>query len=177
MLPVTSESPLHIHPLKGRILRAPQLDEFLCLVKGTVEITFCDLHSILSVTGDVERPWIYFHHKSLEDFLCSPERAGHLYQSQKDTYPDILTVCVQNMELWDRKLADSNADFHVVPDILLYSTGVWQLLFILKKFFPPSVLDFDTRIARRFLAFAGTVLLHIPVPDDFLDSFHSAMVG
>jgi hypothetical protein len=163
--------------LKWKILCAPQLDEFLCLVKGTVEITFCDLHSVLSVTEDVERPWIYFHRKSLEDFLCSPQRAGNLYQSQTDTYSDILTVCVQNTELWDWKLVDSNADFHVVRDILLYSAGAWQLLFILKKCFPPSVLDFDTRIARRFLTFAGTVLLHIPVPDDFIGSFHSAIVG
>jgi hypothetical protein len=74
-------------------------------------------------------------------------------------------------------LVDPDADFHVVHEILLFSAGVWQHLFIAKKCFSPSVLDFDIRITRRFLAFACIPLYHMPIPDNFIGSFHSAMVG
>ncbi|KAJ2911743.1 hypothetical protein MD484_g8672, partial [Candolleomyces efflorescens] len=89
-------------------LAATSLDEFLSLENGTTEITLCDLHSVLSV-ANVERPWIYFHHKSLEDYLCSPERGGKLYQSQADTHSDLLTVCIRNLERWNRKLVSQTA--------------------------------------------------------------------
>jgi hypothetical protein len=88
-------------------LSARQLEKFLSLDEGTIEMTFCDLHSTLSVG---EGPWIRFHHKSLDDYLCSPERSGSLYQSQADTQSDILTVCTHNLEHWNRKLVNPNAE-------------------------------------------------------------------
>jgi hypothetical protein len=159
------------------ILSAPNLDEFLSLGKGTTEITFCDLHSILSVTEDAERPYIYFHHKSLEDYLCSPERAGNLYQSQADTHSDILTVCTHNMELWNGKLVSPNADFQSVDTILEYSCLALRDLLFKKKCFPPSVLDFDARIVWRCFAFAGQYPPNRYEFNNLVDSFHNAMVG
>jgi hypothetical protein len=163
--------------LTHRILLTSRLDEFLSLQKGTTEMTLCDLHSVLSLTEDVECSWIYFHHKSLEDYLCSPERAGNLYQSQANTHYDILTVCTHNLERWDRKLVSPNADVQDVDITLFYPCLVWRHLLIKKKCFPPSVLDFDARIVYRCLAFAGWFP---PEQDEFnlfVTSFHNAMVG
>jgi hypothetical protein len=166
--------------LKHRILEAPNLDEFLSLGKGTTEITLCDLHSVLSVTEDAKRPYIYFHHKSLEDYLCSPERAGNLYQPQVDTHFDILTVCTHNMELWNRKLGSPNADFQStsvgVGTALMYSCVALGDLLFKEKCFPPSVLDFDARIVLRCFAFAGLPLPVVPL-NNFINVFHNAMVG
>jgi hypothetical protein len=163
--------------LTSSILSAHRLDKFLFLVEGMTEITFCDLHSVLSVAEDTKRPYIYFHHKSLEDYLCSPERAGDLYQSQVDTRFDILTVCTHNMELWNRKLVSPSANFQSVDITLEYSCVVWQHLLIMRQFFPPSILDFDARIVWRCFVFAG---VHPPSQvafNNFVDGFHNAMVG
>jgi hypothetical protein len=164
-------------PLVEQILSSTSLDKFLSLVEGTIEMTLCDLHSVLSVTEDTKRPCIYFHHKSLEDYLCSSERAGDLYQSQVDTHSDILAVCMHNMELWNQKLVSPNANFQSVDVTVVYSCMAWERLFIKKKCFPPSVLDFDARIVWRCFAFAG-----LPPPSQvsfntFVDAFHNAMVG
>jgi hypothetical protein len=172
-----SEIRSYTQPLSQRILSAPRLDEFLSLASGTTEMTFCDLHSVLSVTEDSNRPWIYFHHKSLEDYLCSPERAGDLYQSQADTHFDILTVCFHNLKLCNRKLASPNADFQDVDPILNYSCGALWLFLFEKKCFPPSVLDFDARIVWRCFAFAKWYPPDQDEFNDFVDSFHNAMVG
>jgi hypothetical protein len=163
--------------LTHEILSAPLLDEFLSLEKGTTEMAFCDLHSVLSVTEDANRPWIYFHHKSLEDYLCSPERAGDLYQSQSDTHFDILTVCFHNLELWNQKLVSPNANFQDVDTIPDYSCGALRQLLFEKSCFPPSVLDFDARIVWRCYAFAGWLPPEQDDFKDFVNSFHNAMVG
>jgi hypothetical protein len=150
---------------------------------GTTEMTLCDLHSILSVTN-TERSdsWIYFHHKSLEDYLCSSHRAGHLYQSQADTHCDILTACIQNMDLWNRKLSNpAGANFpreHCQDDFsLLHSCRLWKHLLIEKKCFPPSVLDFDARIVWRCLAFALQSPPRKDMFNDFFYDFHNSIVG
>jgi hypothetical protein len=113
----------------------------------------------------------------LEDYLCSPERAGDLYQSQEDMHFDILTVFIHNLKLWNQKLVSLDADFQTVNPILKYScVALWQLFFE-NKCFPPSVLDFDARIVWRCFAFARW---HPPEQDvfkDFVNSFHDAMVG
>jgi hypothetical protein len=163
--------------LSQQILSAPRFDEFLSLASGTTEMTFCDLHSVLSVTEDSNRPWIYFHHKSLEDYLCSPERAGDLYQSQEDTHFDILTVCFRNLKLWNQKLASPNADFQDVDTVLDYSCSGLRHFLFKKKCFPPSVLDFDARIVWRCFAFAGRLPRRQDTFNDFISSFHNAMVG
>jgi hypothetical protein len=168
--------PGYFKELTQQILSAPCLDEFLSLGKGMTEITLCDLHSVLSVAEDVNRPWIYFHHKSLEDYLCSPERAGDLYQSQEDTHFDILTVSIHNLKLWNWKLVSPNADFQTVDPILDYS-GVVLKQFFVKKCFPPSVLDFDARIVWRCFAFVGRRPPEQGGFNDFVNSFHNAMVG
>jgi hypothetical protein len=171
--------PTRAEKLTNKILSAPCLDEFLSLAKGTTEMTLCDLHSVLSVAEDADHPWIYFHHKSLEDYLCSAERAGtgDLYQSQEDTHFDILTVGIHNLELWNRKLVSPNADFRTVDPILEYSCmALWHFLFK-KECIPPSVLDFDARIVWRCFAFAGWYPPEQEEFNDFVNSFHNAMVG
>jgi hypothetical protein len=170
-------APERAEELTNEILSAPRLDELLALANGTTEIALCNLHSVLSVTEDAERPWIYFHHKSLEDYLCSPERAGDLYQSQEDTHFDILTVCMHNLEVWNPKLASPNADFRTLDPVLDYLCGALRHLLFMEKCFPPSVLDFDARIVWRCFAFANRLP---PGEDDFkgfVNSFHNAMVG
>jgi hypothetical protein len=159
------------------ILSAPNLDEFLSLGEGTTEITLCDLHSVLSVTEDTKRPYIYFHHKCLEDYLCSPERAGDLYQSQANTHSDILTVCFHNMELWNRKLVSPNADFQSVNTTLIYSCAALRHFFFEKKCFPPLVRDFDARIVWRCFAFTRRYPSKRYEFNNFVNSFHDAMVG
>ncbi|KAJ2912895.1 hypothetical protein MD484_g7519, partial [Candolleomyces efflorescens] len=80
--------------LGSYVLMPSPLSDFLSLTKGTIEITFCDLHSVLSVP-DSNQHHIHFHHKSLEDYLSSPERSNKLYQSREDTRADLMTVfCV-----------------------------------------------------------------------------------
>jgi hypothetical protein len=162
------------------ILSTSGLDEFLSLEKGTTEITLCDLHSILSVAGDSNRPQIYFHHKSLEDYLCSPERSGNLYQSQPDTRSDILTVCIQNMQCWNRKLVSRNADFEEVDSTLGYLCLIWDYFVFFCRFFPPSILDFDARIAWRCFAFASVGAYGLRGTSKYkslADDFHKSMVG
>lgn len=154
-----------------RILLAPSLDDFLSLGRGTTEMTLCDLHSVLSVTEDAVRPWIYL------DYLCSPERAGDLYQSQADTHFDILTVCMHKLELWNRKLVSPDADFRTLDPVLDYSCPALRHLLFDKKCFPPSVLDFDARIVWRCFAFAGWFPPRLSEFNDFVNSFHNAMVG
>jgi hypothetical protein len=159
------------------ILSAPRLDDFLSLEKGTTEMTLCDLHSVLSITEDVHRPWIYFHHKSLEDYLCSPQRAGDLYQSQAHTHSDILTTSMLNLELWNGRWTLPDADFQD-PDItVVYSCRFWKHFLIGEKCVPPSVLDFDARIAWRCCAVTRVQPPTKSVFDDFVDSFHNAMVS
>jgi hypothetical protein len=162
-----------------KILSAPCLDELLSLENGTTEITLCDLHSVLSVTN-VEQPWIYFHHKSLEDYLCSPERAGNLYQSQADTHSDIFTVCTHNLELWNQRLVSPIAHQHVDESgTLLYLCIVWWNILFTKKCFPPSLLDVDTRIVWRCIAFSSSVWYPSEQAklNSFATSFHNDMVG
>jgi hypothetical protein len=159
------------------ILLAPHLDEFLSLSKGTVEITLCDLHSVLSINGDGERPWIYFHHKSLEDYLCSPARAGNLYQSQEHTYFDIVTVCIHHLKLWNQKLVNPSADYQAVSRTLEHSCAAWKHLVFENRCFPPLILDFDARIAWRCFAFVGWDPPERDEFNDFVDSFHNTMVG
>jgi hypothetical protein len=163
--------------LTHKILSAPLLDDFLSLEKGTTEMTLCDLHSVLSVAEDADRPWIYFHHKSLEDYLCLPERAGDLYQSQADTLSDILTVCAHHLKLLDRKLVSPNANFQDGDSIHDYSCVALKHLVFIKKCFHPSVLDFDARIVWRCFAFRGWTPPKQDDFNDFVNSFHNAMVG
>jgi hypothetical protein len=170
-------NPEYIKVLTQQILSAPCLDEFLSLGKGTTEMTLCDLHSVLSVTEDAGRPWIYFHHKSLEDYLCSRDRAGDLYQSEADTYSDVLTVCTHILKLWNRKLISPNADFQDVDPILDYSCVALRHLLFKKKCFPPSVLDFDARIVWRCFAFAAWRPPEQGEFNGFVNSFHNAIVG
>ncbi|KAJ2919449.1 hypothetical protein MD484_g968, partial [Candolleomyces efflorescens] len=96
------------------LLSTSTLDEFLCLEKGTTEITLCDLHSVLSVE-DPDRPYIHFHHKSLEDYLCSPDRSGMLHQTREDTLADLITVCTHQLQHWNSKLSHSSANVVFLP--------------------------------------------------------------
>ncbi|KAJ2915829.1 hypothetical protein MD484_g4600, partial [Candolleomyces efflorescens] len=95
----------------SHILLPSTLDDLLQLEKGTTEITLCDLHSVLSA-ADPDRPYVHFHHKSLEDYLCSPERSGNLHQSREDTWADLMTVCTLYLQRWNSKLMDPNAAFN-----------------------------------------------------------------
>ncbi|KAJ2912112.1 hypothetical protein MD484_g8300, partial [Candolleomyces efflorescens] len=159
------------------ILSSSGLDKFLSLEDGTTEMTLCDLHSVLSVTEDIERPWIYFHHKSLEDFLCSPDRSGDLYQLQADTESDILTPCMHHLELWNRKLVGPDANFQIPDENLAFLCVIWKQLLIEKRIFPPAFLDFDFRIVWRCIAFAPWLPPEETLFNNFVDNFHNDMVG
>ncbi|KAJ2911741.1 hypothetical protein MD484_g8670, partial [Candolleomyces efflorescens] len=134
-----------------QILLPSHLDEFLSLPKGTTEITLCDLHSVVSLTEDSERSWIYFHHKSLEDYLCSPERSGELHQSQATTHSDILTVCIHNLELQNGRLLDLSSAFQIVDPVINYSYFdariVWRC-FAFTAQEPPEEFGFRTFVTR-----------------------------
>jgi hypothetical protein len=167
-----------VNRMVERILSAPQLDEFLFLREGTTEMTLCDLHSILSVPEGVEFPGIYFHHQSLEDYLCSSHRAGNLYQSQADTRSDIFNVCCQHIELWDQKMRRPNPGFQSGHFTLQYSCMAWKHLLVEEKIPPPSDLDYLARIIWRCFAFAGlSPCMRNFGLNDFVDHFHNAMVG
>ncbi|KAG2018291.1 hypothetical protein CC2G_007730 [Coprinopsis cinerea AmutBmut pab1-1] len=76
------------------------IDEFLGLDPGTTELTFCDLHSVISIPISYSGRYISFHHKSMEDFLRSQERAGDLYQPDETTHLDIAERCVHHLQEW-----------------------------------------------------------------------------
>ncbi|KAJ2912898.1 hypothetical protein MD484_g7516, partial [Candolleomyces efflorescens] len=128
-----------------KLLSPSSLDDFLSLEKGTTEITLCDLHSVLSLT-DPDKPWIRFHHKSLEDYLCSPERSGKLHQSREDTWADLMTVASHYLQRWNSKLVDPNADFKEIDATLWASCRLWEVLLVRRHCFPPSIWDLDGRI-------------------------------
>ncbi|TFK29003.1 hypothetical protein FA15DRAFT_664649 [Coprinopsis marcescibilis] len=69
------------------------LDGMLGLEKGTTEIAFCDLHSILHVPNQLSSSSVYFYHRSIEDFLLSPLRGRDLYQSTAVTHHDLAVIC------------------------------------------------------------------------------------
>ncbi|KAJ2912733.1 hypothetical protein MD484_g7682, partial [Candolleomyces efflorescens] len=131
------------------------LDKLLSLEMGTTEITLCDLHSVLSITEDSDHPNICFYHKSLEDYLRAPERSGKLYQSQEDTLADLLTVCTHHLQRWNGILLASNANIEELDPILENICSIWQFLLIFDRRFPPSICNFDARIAWRCFAFAS----------------------
>ncbi|KAJ2914743.1 hypothetical protein MD484_g5677, partial [Candolleomyces efflorescens] len=161
--------------LTHEILLASHFDEFLSLRKGTTKMTFCDLHSVLSV-NEAKCRWIYFHHKSLADYLCSPQRAGSLYQPQTHTLSDLLTSAIHNMELWNVRLTGPDPGFWNVEPTLLYSCQIWKHLLIGQKCLPSSVLDSDSRIVWRCFAFARVYPPHKSILSDFIDNFHHEMV-
>ncbi|EAU83523.2 hypothetical protein CC1G_04779 [Coprinopsis cinerea okayama7 len=115
------------------------LDKFLSLPPGTTDMTICDLHSLLkvpkphysqshpprdslfsgtgssSMTPDSEEDWvpltpIQFHHKSMEDYLCSPKRSGILYQSREDTNIQLAECCAFHLMCWEEGDDDTNSN-------------------------------------------------------------------
>ncbi|KAJ2914704.1 hypothetical protein MD484_g5699, partial [Candolleomyces efflorescens] len=139
------------------------LDDFLSYEKGTTEITLCDLHSVLSV-ADSDPPYIHFYHKSLEDYLCSPERSGKLHQPRGDTQADIMTICAHHLQNWNSKLVDPNANLEKVDSNLSSSCYLWQILLVNEHCFPLSIWDFDTRIIS--IAYFGPEDESLPVPPE-----------
>ncbi|TFK24249.1 hypothetical protein FA15DRAFT_669792 [Coprinopsis marcescibilis] len=78
---------------------ASMLDDFYCLSRGTSEAYLCDLHSLVGVPTQGLRT-IRFHHKSLEDYLLSPERSGKYHQSPYTTHQQMLKLCCKHLQRW-----------------------------------------------------------------------------
>ncbi|TEB30953.1 hypothetical protein FA13DRAFT_1792074 [Coprinellus micaceus] len=79
------------------------LDGLFALPAGTACTTLCDLHSLVAVpTGDDSGP-LRFHHKSLEDYLCTSERSGDLHQTAEETQKDITLACLSYLRDWPNK--------------------------------------------------------------------------
>lgn len=91
-----------ISAMSGTVLVPKILDDLLSLPIGTTSTAFCDLHSLISVpsvdAGD-SGP-LRFHHKSLEDYLCSPARSGNLYQSVEETRINLTQACISYLKNW-----------------------------------------------------------------------------
>ncbi|KAJ2929099.1 hypothetical protein H1R20_g7993, partial [Candolleomyces eurysporus] len=162
--------------IQSKPLSAHHLDEFLFLDRGTTKTTLCDLHSLLSIPSpDFSGPksdseHIRFHHKSLEDYLHSPERGGRNYQAQRETLSDILVASLRHM---DESLSGGmrSKDFQ----LLSYSCQVWWSLFIDGQYFSPAVLAYDPRAVFVCTAYTG----YCPrSEDDFkklVNGFHLSM--
>ncbi|EFI27817.1 hypothetical protein CC1G_14740 [Coprinopsis cinerea okayama7 len=82
------------------------LDGLLSFAPGTSSIALCDLHSVLNIptqeqaTGKTKNRFIFFHHKTMLDYLHSPTLTSDLYQSPRDTHLYLAVRCVEHMTWW-----------------------------------------------------------------------------
>ncbi|TFK22820.1 hypothetical protein FA15DRAFT_671150 [Coprinopsis marcescibilis] len=90
---------------QGQIVSTTLLDDFFHLKPGTSATAFCDLHSIISVPPAKSRAAsasVRFHHKSLEDYLLSPQRSGRFYRSRLDTHREMFELCCHQVLKWSK---------------------------------------------------------------------------
>ncbi|KAJ2934069.1 hypothetical protein H1R20_g3021, partial [Candolleomyces eurysporus] len=84
------------------------LDTFFHLEYGTTHILFSQLGSLVHVPTEAEQwnpnGYIRFHHKSMEDYLKTPERSGHLFRSEADTAADFVIASIQHLQRWSHFL-------------------------------------------------------------------------
>jgi hypothetical protein len=115
------------------------LDGLLSFAPGTSSIALCDLHSVLNIptqeqaTGKTKNRFMFFHHKTMLDYLHSPTLASDLYQSPRDTHLYLAIRCVEHMTWWGstrERMTNHNKvfeyaafywDFHVTEALDGYS--------------------------------------------------------
>ncbi|KAF5339845.1 hypothetical protein D9611_009162 [Ephemerocybe angulata] len=159
------------------------LDSLLQIPPGSTNITFCDLHSLIAVPqfvpkyGVLPETRIRFHHKTLEDYLCSPRRSGHLYQPLHASHLDLATSCAQHVQRWSPEESPCSTE------VGYYSCRSWwthlDLFFqgaaspkeALRQI-PTSLLNFDsTRCWKYELAYTPrekvplSIWTHLPSPE------------
>ena len=90
------------HPIKPLLL-----DELFAHPAGTTCAVLCDLHSLISVPAGDDEEDLHFHHKSLEDYLDSPERSGDLHQTHDEAISFITQACLSYLQNWPTKARES----------------------------------------------------------------------
>ncbi|TFK17403.1 hypothetical protein FA15DRAFT_676077 [Coprinopsis marcescibilis] len=80
----------------GKFRTTDTLDRFFRLKPGTSVTALCDLHSIIHVPTS-HSPTTRFHHKSIEDYLLSPERAGKFHQPLVQTHQRMFELCADHL--------------------------------------------------------------------------------
>ncbi|TFK20405.1 hypothetical protein FA15DRAFT_759387 [Coprinopsis marcescibilis] len=117
----------------GKLETTQDLDEFFRLEPGTSATIFCDLHSIIRIpntgskitrhedSGTTADP-IRFYHKSLEDYLLSPTRAGKFHQTLLATHQQMFSLCVHHLLPWS--LFNFDNMFFYRPAVT-YATSSW----------------------------------------------------
>ncbi|TEB30956.1 hypothetical protein FA13DRAFT_505578 [Coprinellus micaceus] len=81
----------------------PFPDDLFAYPAGTTSTALCDLHSLVSVPMGDHDGSLQFHHKSLEDYLHSPDRSGDLYQDYEETLRCITQACLFYLRDWPDK--------------------------------------------------------------------------
>ncbi|TFK22780.1 hypothetical protein FA15DRAFT_706020 [Coprinopsis marcescibilis] len=111
----------------GTITTDAMLDESFVLPRGTTATTFCDLHSIIRISAPhASINNISFHHKSIEDYLLSPQRSGKYHQKVVETNRDIFDRCIDCLSPW----ADKTRLCWNVPSYIFavdYASRRWHL--------------------------------------------------
>ncbi|KAJ3519159.1 hypothetical protein NMY22_g13330 [Coprinellus aureogranulatus] len=74
------------------------IDLFLLLPRGEVAMAMCELHSVIRIPSAEEDEAVNFFHKTLADFLISPERSGDLHCPLYRTHLDFSSSCVYHIQ-------------------------------------------------------------------------------
>ncbi|KAJ2934126.1 hypothetical protein H1R20_g3017, partial [Candolleomyces eurysporus] len=81
------------------------LDNFFGFIPGTTDIVLSQFHALVHTKG-----YICFYHKSMEDYLKTPERSGDLFQSEGDTAAQFVLASMKNLQRWSRTLRSPAVD-------------------------------------------------------------------
>ncbi|KAJ2920011.1 hypothetical protein MD484_g461, partial [Candolleomyces efflorescens] len=149
------------------------LDVLFGLKPGTTSSTLVDLHSLLNFESPDRRPT--FHHKSLEDFLTTPERGGDLYQSNDETHVE-LTISYYNLVQQHRLQSRGTTTSDHVWDLTLVTThhacsvGDWSLFE--REFAENTLPDLINSLVQNDIM-AVTVLMERRRLDPYVHRYHS----
>jgi hypothetical protein len=72
------------------------LSRLLQLSREDVDSTFNDLHAILDIPNDPNRP-LHLHHPSFRDFLLNKDRCGDFWVDEKEAHRKLAAGCIQLM--------------------------------------------------------------------------------
>lgn len=126
-------------------------DQLLSLPPGTTEMTLCDLHSVVKLPAPGTTDSVAFHHKSMRDYLKSPQRAGDLYQPFYLTNLDLATACMVHL----RNIPSTSTQ----KDVHYYSAFNWPLHVqqafedapgLALELLPESIKNFDPLPAWKY---------------------------
>ena len=92
---------LLFQPLSGRPI--DEVEKFLCLIPGELQITLSDLHSIIAVPlpqgNDNVIRYLRLFHASLGDFLLDKARSGRLFIDVQDAHAHFARYCIMHMPM------------------------------------------------------------------------------